>query len=216
MILELLVYLALHRRGVQRQQILGALWPDRTPPSKTMRNRLIEARTAVNGAVSDGPIWRLDPDVTTDWQQFLVLAAGSTEQQHDALALIRGRPFEGLDNCEWLDLDGHRSEVEARIVDVALGLSETELASGHPEAALSAARAGLRASRYEERLHRLAIRAATASNMTGVVRTLKQEMRRALDLDIEPDDAIQPETLELYAAEGLGVGKNTASHRARR
>jgi hypothetical protein len=52
--------------------------------------------------------------------------------------------------------------------------------------------------------------------MTGVVRTLKQEMRRALDLDIEPDDAIQPETLELYAAEGLGVGKNTASHRARR
>jgi hypothetical protein len=47
-------------------------------------------------------------------------------------------------------------------------------------------------------LHRLAIRAATAAGHTSVVETLKEEMRTAIEDDIEPDGALQPETLELY------------------
>jgi DNA-binding SARP family transcriptional activator len=198
-ILNLLAYLALHRRGVDRHQLAAALWPDKVVSQKTMRNRLTEARALVGGALSDGPRWRLDESITTDWQQFTALAAGSPEEQGHALDLIRGRPFTGLDDCDWLDFEGFRSEVEATIVDLALTVAERELAAGRPAAAFTAARAGLVASPYEERLHRLAIRAAESEGSTGKVRILTKEMRTTLDLEIEPDDQIESETLALYA-----------------
>jgi hypothetical protein len=198
-ILNLLTYLALHRRGVDRHQLAAALWPiDVLPSSKTMRNRLTEARSLVGGAITDGPRWRLDGSVTTDWQQFTALAAGTPDEQRQALTLIRGRPFAGLDDADWIDLEGFRSEIEAAIVDLALTIGEHDLDTGAYSAALTATRSGLLASRYEERLHRLAIRAADAAGLTGIVKTLKQEMRTALDLDIEPDEEIQPETLAIY------------------
>jgi DNA-binding SARP family transcriptional activator len=197
-ILNLLAYLALHRRGVDRHQLEAALWPDKVPSTQTMRNRITEARALVDGAISDGPRWRLDESVTTDYQQFTALATGSPGDQRQALSLIRGRPFTGLDDCEWIDLEGFRSEVEAAIVDLAHTVAERDLANGRPTDALAAARAGLLASRYEERLHRLAIRAAHAEGSTGKARNLAREMRTTLDLDIEPDDRIQPETLALY------------------
>jgi DNA-binding SARP family transcriptional activator len=198
-ILNLLAYLALHRRGVDRHQLLGALWADDPPTLKTMRNRISEARALVDGAITDGPIWRLEESVTTDWQQFIALGVGTPEQQRAALSLIRDRPFTGLDDCDWIDLESIRTEVEAAIVDLALTVAQRDFDAGDYVNALSAARAGLRASRYEERLHRLAIRAAEAQGLSGVVKTLKKEMRTALDEDIEPGDTVQPETLALYA-----------------
>jgi DNA-binding SARP family transcriptional activator len=188
-ILELLVYLALHRRGADRHQLLGALWPDKPPALKTLRNRITEARALVDGAISDGPRWRLDEAVTTDWQRFTALAAGTREQQREALSLVTGRPFTGLDHCDWLDLEGIRSEVEATIVDTALTVGEADLDAGRYPEALAAARAGLLASRYEERLHHLAIHAAEAQGLTGVVKTLAREMQVALGDDTEPNEA---------------------------
>ena len=91
-----------------------------------------------------------------------------------------------------------RSEVEAAIVDLALTVAERDLAAGDYDAAYTAARAGLAASRYEERLHRLAIRAAHEQGATGKVRAQQREMRTVLDDDIEPDDHLQAETDALY------------------
>lgn len=196
--LHLLAYLALHRRGVDRDQIATALWPDTLAAGKTIRNRISEARVLVGNAISDGPCWQLDESVTTDWQQFTALAAGSSAEQHQALTLVRGRPFAGLDDTEWIDLEGFRTELEAAVVDLALSVAERDLAAGDHAAAYTAARAGLSASRYEERLHRLAIRAAHAEGSVAKVRTLQHEMRTVLDLDIEPDDQIQDDTLDLY------------------
>jgi nucleoid-associated protein YgaU len=210
-VLNVLTFLALHPRGVDRHQLLAALWPDQTPSLQTMRNRIRESRALVDGAISDGPIWRLDATVTTDWAQFTTLAAGSNDEQRQALQLIRGRPFAGLDDADWLDLGGFRSEIEAAIVDLALSVGERDLADARYPAALAAARAGLYASRYEERLHRVAIRAAVAQNLNGLAKTLQQEMRTALDIDIEPDDQIQPETLALNreTRERRPVGSDT-------
>jgi hypothetical protein len=197
-ILNLLTYLALHRRGADHDQIATALWPNQLVAGKTLRNRITEARGLVGGAISDGPRWRLDESVTTDWQRFTALAAGSPAQQHEALELVRGRPFAGLDDVEWIDLEGFRTETEATIVDLAITVAERDLAAGDPTAAFAAARAGLAASRYDERLHRLGVRAAGAEGSIGKVRSLTREMRTVLDLDIEPADQVEPETLALY------------------
>jgi hypothetical protein len=194
---NLLAFLALHPRGVDRHQLLAALWPDETVALQSMRNLIRGARLVLNGGITDGPIWRLTDAVTTDWQQFNVLAAGDLGQQRRALELVRGRPFAGLDDADWIDLGGFRSEVEAAIVDVALTIIEHDLASENYPGALAAARTGLLVSRYEERLHRAAIRAAEAQDLHGLSKTLQREMRTVLDIDIEPDDQIQPATLEL-------------------
>jgi LysM repeat protein len=196
-ILNLLAYLALHRRGADHDTLDTVLWKKQVG-GKTLRNRMHEARRLVDGAITDGPIWRLTDEVTTDWQRFTALAAGTPAEQREALRLVRGRPFEGLDYADWLDLEGARSEVEAAIVDLALTVAERELDAGDPDAAYLAARAGLDASRYEERLHRLAIHAAEAAGHTTVVETLKAEMRTAIEDDIEPDGALEPKTIELY------------------
>jgi DNA-binding SARP family transcriptional activator len=196
-VLNLLTLLALHPRGVDRHQLLAALWPDQSVNLQTMRNRIRETRRLVDGGITDGPIWRLDETVTTDWDQFKALSAGDIDHQRRALDLIRGRPFEGLDDADWIDLGGFRSEVEAAIVDVALTVTEHDLATENYAGALTAARAGLQASRYEERLHRAGIRAAAAQGKYGLAKTMQQEMRRVLDIDVEPEDQIQPETLSL-------------------
>jgi DNA-binding SARP family transcriptional activator len=212
--LNLLAYLALHRGGADHDQIATALWPEQVVSGKTLRNRITEARALVGGAISEGPRWRLDETVSTDWQRFTALADGTLAEQHAALALARGRPFHGLDDTEWIDLEGFRTEVEAAIVDLAITVAEHDLAVGDYAAAFTAARAGLAASRYEERLHRLAIRAAQGEGSTGKVRSLKHEMRTVLDVDIEPGDRMQPDTIALYEEmTGLRrVGSDTSGH----
>jgi hypothetical protein len=196
--LNLLTYLALHRHGADHDTLATILWPKRVS-GKTLRNRITEARALVDGAITEGPTWRLTDEVTTDWQRFTALADGTPDEQHEALRLVRGRPFHGLDYADWIDLEGIRSEVEATIVDLALTVAQRDLDTGEPDAAFRATRAGLAASRYEERLHRLGILAAHTAGHTAVIDSLKNEMRTALDIDIEPDDTLQPETLQLYA-----------------
>ncbi|HVV74627.1 MAG TPA: LysM peptidoglycan-binding domain-containing protein [Mycobacteriales bacterium] len=196
-ILNLLTYLALHRRGADHDTLDTVLWK-KPVGGKTLRNRMHEARQLVGGAITDGPIWRLTDEVTTDWQRFTALAAGTPAEQREALQLIRGRPFQGLDYADWLHLEGIHSEVEAAIVDLAITVTERELDNGDPDAAYLAARAGLDASRYEERLHRLAIITAEAAGHTSIVETLKAEMRTAIEDDIEPDSELQAETRDLY------------------
>ena len=166
---------------------------------KTVRNRITEARALVGGAISDGPGWQLADTVSTDWQRFQALAAGPPAQQNEALALVRGRPFEGLDDADWIDLEGFRTEFEAAIVDLAATVAERALGDHEPAVAYFAARTGLRASRYDERLYRLAMRAADDEGSTAKVRNLMRELRTVLDVDLAPDDELQDDTLELFS-----------------
>jgi DNA-binding SARP family transcriptional activator len=195
---QILVYLALHRREVQAEQLATALWPNTRTASQTLRNRVAEARALVDGQISEGPGWRMYDSVSTDWQRFQHLASGDAESRQRALELVRGMPLEDFPDAEWIDTEGLRSHIEATVVDLALHVSEDALAEGQPAQAFWAAKTGLRASPYEERLFRLAMRAAGAEGATGKVRALMRELRTVLDLELEPDDTIQPETLSLY------------------
>jgi hypothetical protein len=194
---RILVYLALHRRGVTAEQLSTALWPDEIADGRVVRNRVADARALVGGAITNGPGWRLEDTVGCDWQQFQALAAGTADNQLAALDLVRGQPFDGFTD-EWVDVEMLRTDMVAAIVDLAATVAERALNEGDPKVAFHAARTGLRASPYEERLFRLAMRAADAEGSTGKLHALINELRRVLDVHIEPDDRMQRETIELY------------------
>ncbi len=195
--IRILVYLALHRRGVNAEQLSTALWPDEIADGRVVRNRVAEARALVGGAITNGPGWRLEDSVGCDWQQFQALAKGGPEDQVAALDLVRGQPFDGF-NDEWVDVEMFRTDMVAGVVDLAAAVAERALDDDDPALAFRAARTGLRASPYEERLYRLAMRAADAEGSTGKLHALMNEMRRVLDVQVEPDDRVQRETLALY------------------
>ena len=197
-ILDITVYLALHRSGVDGEQLSTALWPEDLVSSQTYRNRVSETRLHLGrGSISHGPRWRLDEKISCDWQRFQALAAGDLADRHAALALVRGQPFTGLGSPEWLHLEGFVSEAQATITDLAVAVAVEELEAGRPAAAYTAARAGLRGCPYDERLYRLAILATHRQADTAKVRALITEMKAVLDIEIQPDDDLEAETLAL-------------------
>jgi DNA-binding SARP family transcriptional activator len=195
---ELVLYLALHRRPVPDTTISARLWPDREFSRDLVRTRMGEVRRMVKGAIlHQDHNWAVTDVVTSDWQRFQALAAGDDEERQRALALVRGRPFDGYE-AEWVAVEGHDRVIEAAIVDLALDVAHQALDDGDDRAASQAVEAGLRACPFDERLYRLGMRAAAARNATGEVRAYMRNLRTVLDEDIEPEDHIEAETQELY------------------
>jgi DNA-binding SARP family transcriptional activator len=98
---------------------------------------------------------RLSNSVATDVDRFADAAEGpDPDRWKDALALVRGRPFEGLDLADWAVLDGTQARLETMVVDTALKAAEHFLHLGRGEEAEWSIRRGLRANPYDERLYR--------------------------------------------------------------
>ena len=125
---ELVAYLAMHPDGATTDAFATALWPERRVPLQTLANRLSEARRAL-GSASDGrPRLRkrdkrhLIVEFDTDWDLFRDLASEGrgADSWRRALALVRGRPFDGLEQGEWTQLEGFAAAVEASVVGVAV------------------------------------------------------------------------------------------------
>jgi hypothetical protein len=197
--IEMLVYLALHRRPVTLTGLSAAIWPDRPYVERTVRNRLSELRPYIHRRLDKlaGGRYQLTDLVVTDWQRFQNLADGNPAQQLAALALVRGAPFHGL-GLDWYHLDGQLAEIEAAIVDLAVEVGNRALKHGEPDLARTAAVAGLRGCPYDERLYRIAMQAAAARGATGELHELRRQLAYVLDEELEPDDTIQPGTERLY------------------
>ncbi len=192
---DIVLYLALHRRGVSLGELATALWPEAMRSEKTLRNRMHELRRALGGRISLGPGWRFDDTVTTDWAQFQAWSKGSLDDRQRALGLVRGQPLREVKG-DWSSLEGFEAEMEASIVDLAIEVSQTLLDAGEPAAAMESVRAGLRACPWEERLYQLGMRSAADRGAIGELKTLYNELRATLDLD--DDDEPDPDTEEMY------------------
>jgi hypothetical protein len=81
--IELIVYLALHRHGVDGEQLWEALWPDKPINRGTLHTTVTAARTGL-GRAPDGSrylpnagdgLYQLSPAVSLDWDRFRALAA---------------------------------------------------------------------------------------------------------------------------------------------
>jgi DNA-binding SARP family transcriptional activator len=198
---DIVLYLALHRRGVSLDEMATALWPEQLRSEKTLRNRMHDLRRAIGGRVSLGPGWAFDETVTTDWAKFQAWAKGSLDERRRALDLVRGQPLRDV-KSDWASLEGFEAEMEASIVDLALEVGGKLLAEGDPVGAMLAIRAGLRACPWEERLYQLAMRSAADRGAIGEVKTLYAELRTLLDIeeDAEPDPDTEATYQELLRA----------------
>jgi len=175
--LDLVVYLALHRHGVTTDTWATALWPDRLMAPATLHSTVSCARRSLGRSASGSDhlprrrgSLRLAASVGCDWERFVALSrAEDPESWRRALGLVRGRPFEGLRSSDWTVFEGIAAEVEESVVALALRIGERCLVAGDGSGAAAAARRGLVASPFDERLYRLLLRAADCQgNPAGV------------------------------------------------
>jgi len=178
---ELIVYLAMHPRGVANEVWATALWPDRIMSPATLHSTASAARRALGRSASGrdhlprrhGRL-ELEPTVGTDWQRFVALASSDDPAEwRSALELVRGRPFDGLRRSDWIVLEGVVAAVEESIVDLVISLAEHYLSVDDGRRAERVARRGLVVSPFDERLYRLLLRAADAQgHPAGVERVM--------------------------------------------
>ena len=208
--LEMLVYLTLHRRPVPVQSLWQAVFPDRPYDSHQLVNRMSELRRYARQKLPQiKRCYQVDEFTISDWQRFRALSEGNPSQQLEALALVRGRPFEDL-RSDWMHLEGQLAEIEASIVDLAVQVGERALRQQDPDTARTAALAGLRGCPWDERLYRIAMQAAAARGATQEIHQLRRQLQLVLDDELDPDDDIQPATEQLY-----GTLRDSEDHQRR-
>lgn len=97
---------------------------------------------------------------------------------------------------EWAGSEGHKAEMVAQVVDTAHDLAKRCLSVGDLDGATWAARAGLRACPYEERLYcDLMEAAAAAGNATRLEGAMDELLARQ---GSDPVGEPHPDTVALY------------------
>ena len=212
--LELVVYLAFHRRGVRHAEWPLAIWPERPVSLSTVHSTSSDARRALGRAADGRPHLprgvdlRLGDGVTTDVERFATLAAADDPHELlEAMRLVRGPLFSGLQRNDWAIFDGTQAEIESLVVRTALRGSDAFVRLGRGDEAEWMVRQALHVSPYDERLYR-ALLTATAAQGNRV--RLRSTMAHLLTLAGEvtgpttrmaepgPADCLHPETTALY------------------
>ncbi len=217
--LELVVYLAFHRRGVRHAEWALAIWPDRAVALPTVHSTSSDARRALGRApdgtpnLPPGVRLRLRDSVTTDVDRFASLAdAGDPHRLVEAMHLVRGPLFGGLSRSDWAVFDGTQSRVESLVVRTALRGAEELSRRGRGSEAAWMVRQALRVSPYDERLYRALLRATAAQGNRAGLRSTMAELltlagepggRHAESPQVGPCDGarldcLHPETRALY------------------
>jgi two-component SAPR family response regulator len=204
--LELVAYLALHRRPVQRDELLEAFWPGVDP--RRTRSRLHQAvrdarRLLGTAIASDRDCYwleRAEVDVDLDQlERFLAEArvadGDQVEQQllEQALGLFAGEPLAGSD-YPWSE--GELRRLRATHVELLERVGRTRLGSGEPRRSLELAERALALDGLNEGLWRLALEAESALGLREAVDERYERLRTLLAerLGLEPDR----ETRSLY------------------
>jgi len=211
--LELIVYLALHPTGVDPERLWEALWPERPLLRPTLHSAASVARAHLSDAPDGTPylplaregLYRLNPLISLDWTRFQTLTQLASQDDsraipalRQALELVRGIPLEGTTPGDYEWAFAHRTEMESAIGDAAEQLAARYLDQGSHADAIWAARRGLLASPYDERLYRQLMRAAYDAGNAPGVDAIMRELLHVLDAEDEPIDELHPDTVELY------------------
>ncbi|MEU0389223.1 LysM peptidoglycan-binding domain-containing protein [Streptomyces chartreusis] len=209
---ELLAFLALHP-GSDHHAVDSALWPT-SRVNKEMRNAVISRARSWLGTDADGnqhlprvqntpdKRYRLGPHVTCDWLTFQHHARqGFNDHSEDgdlalrrALALVRGRPFAGMDPQRYAWAEPIIQEMVSAITDVASELSTRRREARDPRGALWAAQQGLLAVEDSETLYRALFLAHHAVGDIDALRESAARLRRINDsigggVEMEADTA---------------------------
>ena len=213
---EVIVYLALHGKGVTASQLKTALWPDSMPSQDTFNVTIHRARATLGldrdgahhlpHAVTNGNGYSVGSYVTSDLDRFNNLVARSrttadpgeeAQLLREALTLLRGQPFEGVRGYEWAYTEGIVVEAEATIADTAHRLAQLALADGDAALATWAATQGLMAVPGSEPLYRDRMEAAHLNGDPAAVDRIVDELCRYIET-LDPLDDLHPDTIELW------------------
>jgi DNA-binding SARP family transcriptional activator len=149
--------------------------------------------------------YQVSTDVGTDWALFCELhRRGRAERDSailgQALQLVRGRPFDGVLAARtygWVHTEGHARQMEAEIGDAADLAAELLLAGGRAVEARAAARCGLLADPYLERLWVRLMEVADQLGDSQEVERIMDELDRVLELNGD-FAGLHPQTLDAY------------------
>lgn len=197
--LELIAYLALHPRQVQRDELLEAFWPGADPrrTRPRLRQAVHDARRLLGAAIVGDRDWysldRSELDVDLDELERLLAAVRATENEQveqrlleEALELFGNEPLAGSD-YGWAD--GELRRLRATHVELLERVGRIRLAIGEPRRALELAERGLAIDGLNEALCRLALEAESALGLRGAVDERYERLCALLDerLGLEPD-----------------------------
>ena len=209
--IELIAYLALHP-GASGPEIDEALWPGKRVEKGTRNPFISRARQWLGRSpegepylplVVDGGSYKLRPEVSCDWHDFVRFAKLGLDGGQDgamalaaALDLVRGRPFLGVDPATYTWAEAEAQEMISAIVDVAHVLSAMRCEAGDYRRAQEAAARGLMAEPCSELLYRDAMRAAVAAGDREEVERLAARLRHEIAL-VDPEETLDDETVGL-------------------
>jgi DNA-binding SARP family transcriptional activator len=210
--LELVLALALHPSGLSNTQLATLLGsdPDHPRPQESLRQLITRTRRALGPTAHGGEhityatktkLYQLG-DVALDWALFRTLTARAAQDDpgvvpglRAALALIRGRPLDGV-YLWWIEIPVLES-IRADIVDAAESLAERELRADRPQWAAKAARTGLSADLTAEQLWRCLMRAEyDLGNLAGVHEAWTTCLEAISEVSLEGEP--HPATARLY------------------
>jgi hypothetical protein len=199
----LVAFLACTGQGATTEQVAAALSPLRRLSPATIWSLASRTRKWLGADPQGVPYYprtpdagahRLHPAVRTDWSRWVDLVgddvnAAPDDRLHDALALVRGRPFEGIAEKHYTWAEPLRQEMIAAVVDVAHEVARRALLAGDAATARRASRTGRTVDPVNEVLWRDALRAEyLAGSREGRRRLVEQLYALAdeLDVDLEP------------------------------
>ncbi|MWA02747.1 LysM peptidoglycan-binding domain-containing protein [Actinomadura sp. LD22] len=204
---HLLGYLALHPKGVTRDQAIGALWPDATPQSGV--NRFNSATSSIRGVlrtatglteprflIHTAGRYRIDHDlVDVDlWQLTATLADAKravadedADNRINALALVSDLYTGGFaDDFEFAWAETYREHLRRTVVD-ALGHFVQLVKEDKPESALATLERAITLDLYTEPLYQEIMRLqARLGRSDAVQRTYRLLELRLDEIDAEP------------------------------
>jgi DNA-binding SARP family transcriptional activator len=212
--LELVVYLAFHRRGVRHAEWALAIWPDRPVTLSTVHSTSSDARRALGRGADGVPHLprgvdlRLRDSVTTDVERFASLAG--SDDPHALIAamrLVRGPLFAGLHRTDWAVFEGTQSHVESLVVRTALRGADALVQRDRADEAEWMVRQALHVSPYDERLYRALLMATAAQGNRVRLRSAMAQLLTLAGEAAQPParatmhvvaDCLHPETTALY------------------
>lgn len=213
-LLEYAAYLA-SNPGATPSSIDDAIWPNRasqdnlnTRNTATSKLRKWLGENAAGEPYLPRHSYTYADEVDYDWTQFNQLvganpATASTQHLERALALVRGRPYDGVHPRRYSWAEPLRQEMISAVVDAAYELAHRRLMDGRWRAAEEAVVTGLSLEPGIERLWRLRILAAHEARNR---RSEQEAIDRMLIITDELGGDLEPETEQLLAALKDGKG----------
>jgi hypothetical protein len=213
---ELLDFLVLHdARPMSAEQIRLALWPTGGSHDEVSRKTFLTYLSTLRKCIGAEHL----PDaigaggyritgVASDWGTFQRLAKEADAASEgeaiafrtEALALVRGRPFEGVgsDQYEWVANEHFDTTITIAVAELALTLATDLLATGDSRASEAAARAGIKGAQDDNDLWRIGAHAIFArGDSTAMRRWLADAARHLSPADIariEASLALHPDS----------------------